>query len=90
MKASTLVGYLEETDPELRRAALAAAMKEDTTFVGRLIDLLNDPKKAVERAAYAALKSLTKQDLGPAADATDNQKAKAVKAWQAWWKMHEK
>jgi hypothetical protein len=82
---------VEETDPELRRAAvLAAAMKEDTTFVGRLIDLLNDPEKTVERAAYAALKSLTKQDLGPAADATDNQKAKAVKAWQAWWKKHEK
>jgi hypothetical protein len=91
MKASTLVGYLEEADPELRRAAaLAAAMKEDTTFVGRLIDLLNDPEKTVERAAYAALKSLTKQDLGPAADATDNQKAKAIRAWQAWWKTHEK
>ena len=90
MKASTLVGYLEEADPELRRAAaLAAAMKEDTTFVGRLIDLLNDPEKTVERAAYAALKSLTKQDFGPAADATDNEKAKAVKAWKAWWKKHE-
>lgn len=91
MKASTLVGYLEEADPELRRAAaLAAAMKEDTTFVGRLIDLLNDPEKTVERAAYAALKSLTRQDFGPAADATDNQKAKAIKDWKAWWKRHEK
>jgi hypothetical protein len=90
MKASTLEGYLQEVDPEMRRAAaLAAAMKEDTTFVGKLIDLLNDPEKTVERAACAALKALTKQDFGPAADASDNEKAKAVKAWKAWWKKHE-
>jgi len=91
MKASTLVGYLQEDDPELRRAAaLAAAMKEDISFAGRLIDLLNDPEKTVERASYAALKALTRQDFGPAADASANQKAKAVSAWKTWWKKHER
>jgi hypothetical protein len=90
MKASTLEGYLQEVDPEMRRAAaLATAMKEDITFVGKLIDLLNDQEKTVERAACAALKALTKQDFGPAADASASEKAKAVKAWKAWWKRHE-
>jgi hypothetical protein len=36
------------------------------------------------------LKALTKKDFGPAADASDNDKAKAVKAWKAWWKKYEK
>lgn len=87
MKASTLLAYMQDEDPELRRAAaLAAAMKEDSTFVGKLIDLLNDPEKTVARAAHAALKDLTKQDFGPAADASEGQKADAIKAWKAWWK----
>jgi hypothetical protein len=87
MKSSTLGQYLAEEDPELRRAAaLACAMKEDKTHLGKLIDLLDDPERTVERAAYAALKDLTKQDFGPAADASDDEKAKAVKAWRTWWK----
>src|SRR5207237_10597744 len=87
MKTPTLLAYLQDDDPELRRAAaLAAAMKEDNTFVGKLIDLLNDPEKSVERAAHAALKDLAKQDFGPAANASEAEKADAIKKWKAWWK----
>jgi hypothetical protein len=87
MKAATLLAYLQDDDPELRRAAaLAAAMKEDSTFVAKLIDMLNDPEKTVERAAHAALKDLTKKDFGPAADAGELQRADAIKAWKDWWK----
>jgi hypothetical protein len=91
MKASTLEGYLEDDNPELRRAAaLAVAMKDETELVGKLIDLLDDPEKSVERAAYAALKALTKQDFGPLANASASTKAKAVRAWKAWWQKHER
>jgi hypothetical protein len=87
MKASTVGQYLVDDNPELRRAAaLACAMKEDKTHLSKLIDLLDDPERTVERAAYAALKDLTKVDLGPAANASDDEKAKAIQAWRTWWK----
>jgi hypothetical protein len=87
LKPASLLAYMEEEDPELRRAAaLACAMKEDPSTVGKLIDLLADQERAVERAAYAALKDLSKQDFGPAADATAAEKAEAAKKWKEWWK----
>ena len=87
LKSDILPVYMEDENPELRRAAaLAAAMKEDTTFVGKLIDLLNDRERTVERAAYAALKALSKEDFGPASGATNSERAKAVEKWKAWWK----
>jgi hypothetical protein len=87
LKSTILPRYMEDDNPELRRAAaLACALKEDMAHVGKVIDLLNDPERTVERAAYAALKDLTKQDFGPAADASDEEKAKAIKKWKAWWK----
>jgi hypothetical protein len=87
LKPISLLAYMEDDDAELRRAAaLACAMKEDLSTIGKLIDLLTDRERAVERAAHAALKDLTKQDFGPAADATAPEKAEAVKEWKAWWK----
>jgi hypothetical protein len=84
---ATLGAFLQDEDAELRRAAaLACAMKDDKTHISKLIELLNDSERSVERAAYAALKSLTKQDFGPASDATDAEKTAAVKAWKGWWK----
>jgi hypothetical protein len=90
MKASTLEAYLENEDLELRRAAaLACAMKDERGQVPRLIELLDDPEPPVARAAYAALKSLTGQDFGPAIDATRAERAKAVADWKAWWARQE-
>jgi HEAT repeat protein len=87
LKSTFLASYMRDEDAELRRAgALACALKEDMTHVDMLIELLNDPERTVERAAYAALKELTKQDFGPAANATDSEKSAAVKAWRDWWK----
>jgi hypothetical protein len=88
LKPISLLAYMEDEDAELRRAAaLACAMKEDLSTVGKLIDLLADRERAVERAAYAALKVMTKQDFGPGTDATAAEKAEAIKEWKAWWKM---
>jgi hypothetical protein len=87
LKSTFLATYMSDDDPELRRAgAIACALKEDMTHVGKLIELLEDRERTVERAAYWALKELTKQNFGPAANATDAEKSAAVKSWRDWWK----
>jgi hypothetical protein len=91
MKATTLRDKLADDDPEIRRAAaLACAIKEDKSFIPRLIDMLDDNETTVARAAYAALKSLTGQDFGPAADAGRDQQKKASAAWRSWWSEQKK
>jgi hypothetical protein len=86
MNAATLRDKLRDEDLEIRRgAALACAMKDEKTFVPNLIPLLEDAEPPVAWAAHKALKSLTGQNLGPAADATRSERAKAVAAWKAWW-----
>jgi HEAT repeat protein len=87
MTGATLRERLGDDDPEMRRAAaLAVAMKEDTTHVPRLIEMLDDTEASVSRAAYAALKSLSGKDFGPPKDASKAARAEAVAAWKAWWK----
>jgi uncharacterized protein (TIGR03067 family) len=86
MTISTLEDKLRDESPEIRRAAaLACAMKEERRSIPPLIHLLEDREPAVLRAAHAALKALTGQDLGPAADASAADQAKAVAAWKSWW-----
>jgi hypothetical protein len=87
MTSETLGVKLEDDDAEVRRAAaLAVAMKEDKGHFDKLIELLNDEEVTVTRAAYAALKDLTKQDFGPAKGASRAERAKAVLAWKEWWR----
>ena len=87
MTAPTLRSRLAtDEDVELRVAAIsAAATKEDPVLVPDLIPLLADAQPRVARAAYLALKHLTRQDFGPPADATPAQRDKAVAAWKSWW-----
>jgi ribosome-binding factor A len=81
-----LLAAARDADAEVRRAAaLACAMREEKQHVARLIELLDDPEPPVARAAYAALKSLTGRDFGPAADASRAEVKKAAAAWKAWW-----
>jgi HEAT repeat protein len=76
MTASTLRDKLADEDAEIRRAAaLACTVKGDKDFVPDLIRLLDDSVPAVARAALAALKELSGQDLGASGD-----------KWKAWWK----
>jgi hypothetical protein len=60
-------------------------MKVDKESITNLIMLLEDRESIVARAAKAALKDLTGQDFGPAADATPEARGRAVAAWKAWW-----
>jgi hypothetical protein len=87
MTTETLGLKLGDENAEVRRAAaLAVAMKEDRTHVERLIGLLEDKEATVSRAAYAALKSLSGEDFGPANGADPDDQKKAVAAWRTWWK----
>jgi hypothetical protein len=91
MTADTLRGMLKAEDAELRRGAtLACAMKDDKVHVPDLIDRLTDDEELVVRAAKAGLKSLTNQDLGPAAGATKAQRQAAATAWRQWWDKQKK
>jgi hypothetical protein len=90
MTASTLRQELKDDDPEIRRAAvLACAMKDDKSHVPDLIPLLEDREPIVERAAHAALKSLSGKDFGPEANASRQDTANAVAAWKGWWEKSQ-
>jgi hypothetical protein len=90
MSAEALGPYLEDEDVEIRRAAaLACARKEDKAYVPRLIRLLADPEPPVAEAAHKALTDLTGQDLGPAPEASRAERARAVAAWEQWWKRRQ-
>ena len=79
MTAATLRDKLTEDNPEIRRAAaLACTVKGDKQFVPDLIPLLEDHEPLVARAAQAALKDLTGQNLGARPD-----------KWKAWWKKQK-
>ena len=86
MTASTVADKLQDEDLEIRRAAaLACAMKEQKTFIPKLLPLLEDPEASVVRAAHAALRTLTGRDFGPADAASRAERDKAVTAWKFWW-----
>jgi hypothetical protein len=87
MTSEALREKLGDSDSEIRRAAcIATAMKEDRQRIPELIHLLEDSDPAVNRAAYAALKSLSNEDFGPAKNADPRDIVKAVNAWKTWWK----
>ena len=87
MTEATLRQYLDDTLSEIRRAAaLGLAKRGSTAHVDRLADLLMDPNPVVERAAHTALCKLSTEDLGPAIDAKEDDRADAVARWKKWWK----
>jgi HEAT repeat protein len=86
MTEKTLGQYLEDEDAEVRRAAaLGLAMRESKAHVEGLIGLLLDPQPLVERAAHAALCSLSGEDFGPKVNATEEEKTEAASRWSEWW-----
>jgi hypothetical protein len=91
LTAKSLLNYLKDTDPEVRRAAaLASAEKDLRQHIPAIIGRLSDSEPSVVRAAHAALKALTEKDFGPAADATAEETEKAIAAWKAWWRNNSK
>jgi hypothetical protein len=90
MTPATVRDKLKDGRPEMRRAAaLACAMKEDKSFLPDLIAVLDDADAIVVRAAGVALRSLTGESFGPSANATADERAKAVAAWKSWWRLQK-
>ncbi len=91
MKDETLAEYLQDEDPEIRRAAaLAVGQKESKALLPGLISMLRDSEISVVRAAHASLKVLTGQDFGPALKATREERDQAVLKWIEWWSKQRK
>jgi len=90
MSSATLQEKLQDDNPEVRcAAAIACAQKEDKTHVPRLIELLEDEQPVVRRGALAALKNLSGKDFGPEAEASREERAKAIADWKAWWSKNK-
>lgn len=87
MTAATLRDKLADDDIEIRRAAaLACAMRDERTFIPDLIAVMEkQPDSPIVPALRIALKSLSERDFGPAAQATTEQRSRAVAAWKGWW-----
>jgi hypothetical protein len=80
LKPDSLTHYLEDEEPEIRRAAaLACAVKGLKPAIPKLIPRLRDREETVAKAAHAALKELSGKDLG--ASPAD---------WEAWWMKQAK
>jgi hypothetical protein len=95
LTAKSLGDYINDNDAEIRAAAiLASASKEwkddsgPKLVIPLIIAHLDDRDPYVARAAHTALKAMTKQDFGPAADASREDHEKAVAAWKEWWKTN--
>jgi len=85
MKAATLRDKMQEDRVEVRRAAaLACGRKKAAEHIPDLLQLLDDPERAVIQAARKALKELTGEDLGP--DEEAGRRGRASAAWRKWWK----
>jgi hypothetical protein len=86
MTDKTLGEYLEDENAEIRRAAvIGLTMRESTTHMDQMIEMLRDPQPTVSRAAYAALCRLSGQDFGPALQSTEADKIMAALRWRKWW-----
>jgi len=91
MTVDTLRKMLLDDDREVRRAAaLAGAKKGDRSLVPDLILILSDGDPLLPAAGRAALKTLTGQDFGPAADASAGERTKSILAWKNWWSQQLK
>lgn len=89
-KVTVLEGYLDDENPEIRRAAaLGAAMRDEKELVPILIDSLEDESEIVWRAARLALRELTTKDFGPKPGDNEAKRTKAVADWRAWQKAQK-
>jgi hypothetical protein len=87
MVPMTLADKLKDDSPEVRRAAvLAAVQKRASALVPEIINLLEDSEPSVADAAHTSLVQLTGRDFGPGDKATRSDRAASVTRWQTWWK----
>lgn len=77
---------LKHEQAEVRAAAASAIGKRKLRLGGELIDALSDSSSAVQQAARRALGQLSQgRDFGPEVDASESDRAEAIRRWREWW-----
>ena len=83
---SLIFDKMRDTRPEVRLAAARAVGDKKLRFGGELIKLLDDKDDDVRQAARRALVNVSDgKDFGPNAEASQEDRAEAVKKWKEWW-----
>lgn len=91
MTAATLKARIDSEDLQTQLAAIkAAARKGDRELIGDIIEQYLSPHDLVRQAARDALKTLSGEDFGPAANAGRVEFLVAHKKWKAWWAMRRR
>jgi hypothetical protein len=88
LKNDELTDFLDDAHPELRRGAAAACglqSGKSREYIPKLIPLLEDEIRPVATAAHRSLVRLSGTDHGPGANASAEQRAAAIAAWNEWW-----
>ena len=76
---------LRHERPEVRAAAAKEIGTRGLALAGELIDLLLDNEPAVQQAARAALRQLSRGlDFGPEPEASLGERETAMRRWRAW------
>jgi hypothetical protein len=83
-KEGDLRKLIQHEKSEIRAAAAQACAARG--WGKELLDLLEDPEIAVQKAAHRGLLQFNRgQDLGPATWTSPGDRATAVAAWRSWW-----
>jgi hypothetical protein len=85
LNSAALKQKLKDDRGEIRAAAARVAGGRSVANAEPLIELLSDPDDTVREATRQALVRLSQgNDFGPAADASEAERKKAVDQWRAW------
>ncbi len=91
LDADALKEKLKDDREEVRAAAARAVGMKGLRFGDELIGLLTDANPDVCKAAHQSLVRLSRGiDYGPKQDASEGERAEAVKKWKAWWGRQKK
>jgi hypothetical protein len=82
---------LKDDQAEVRKSAARVVATKFPSLGGDLIELLADEDAEVRQTAHQSLVKLNKgDDLGPADDATKEQREASQQKWREWWKKQKK
>ncbi len=87
-KVPQLLTYLKESkSPVLKTKILWAVMRANATeTIGTLIGYMNDDDLAVRKAAYSAVRFLSRQNFPYSPGGSSARREQQIQAWTSWWK----
>ena len=85
-KPAVIKQKLKDDKPEVRQAAVRAAVSRNLPVGGDVIDLLDDDDADVRELAHQVVVRVARGlDYGPAKSASKEERQKAVEQWRTWW-----